>query len=284
MRKTKHEDERRPWFAFYPSDWRADQKLRLCSAATRGVWIDLLGLMHEATPRGHLTVGGRAASLDEIALLIATPPETVATAVAELLDRGVCDRRKNGVLVSRRMVRDEKRARNARANGKIGGNPALTKKPGNSDGSGGWDNPGVKPGVKPQRPEARGQSPEDSPNGECRTRGRKARDLDGLKARTPRARKLARNWKPSAADRAWATDRLGFTETTLDVQTAEFVNYWTGRGDARDGWSEVWRASMERLHRRTPRLVHDSAASDPARPPASAHESNAARLRRLAAG
>ena len=50
---------KRPWFKFYPSDWRADQALRSCSVAARGLWIECMCIMHEADPYGHLVVNGR---------------------------------------------------------------------------------------------------------------------------------------------------------------------------------------------------------------------------------
>ena len=37
----------RPWMKWYPADWRSDPGLRMCSFAARGLWADLLALMHE---------------------------------------------------------------------------------------------------------------------------------------------------------------------------------------------------------------------------------------------
>lgn len=39
---------KRPSFQFYVADWRLDQKLRRCSPAARGVWIDILCLLHDS--------------------------------------------------------------------------------------------------------------------------------------------------------------------------------------------------------------------------------------------
>ena len=49
---------KRPWMKFYPADWRAEPSLRFTSLAARGLWIEMLALMHEATPRGSLLVKG----------------------------------------------------------------------------------------------------------------------------------------------------------------------------------------------------------------------------------
>ena len=39
---------KRPAFMFYPKDWRNNAKLRRCSAAARGVWMDVLCLLHDS--------------------------------------------------------------------------------------------------------------------------------------------------------------------------------------------------------------------------------------------
>jgi hypothetical protein len=49
----------RPWMKFYPADWRADPMLRVCSIGARGLWIELLALMHESERYGHLLVNGK---------------------------------------------------------------------------------------------------------------------------------------------------------------------------------------------------------------------------------
>jgi replicative DNA helicase len=56
-----------PWLKFYPRDWRGDQALRAVSIAARGLWIEMLCVMHEASPYGHLILGGRAVSNDVLA-------------------------------------------------------------------------------------------------------------------------------------------------------------------------------------------------------------------------
>lgn len=41
-----------PSFQFYPADWRNDLALRACSFAARGVWIDIICLLHTADEYG----------------------------------------------------------------------------------------------------------------------------------------------------------------------------------------------------------------------------------------
>lgn len=45
---------KRPAFQFYPADWRNNAKLRRCSEAARGAWIDVLCLMHDSDEYGVL--------------------------------------------------------------------------------------------------------------------------------------------------------------------------------------------------------------------------------------
>jgi hypothetical protein len=44
----------RPAFQFYPADWRLNANLRRCSAAARGVWVDVLCLLHDSDEYGVL--------------------------------------------------------------------------------------------------------------------------------------------------------------------------------------------------------------------------------------
>lgn len=43
---------KRPSFQFYPSDWRSNGKLRRCSEAARGAWMDILGTLHDSEEYG----------------------------------------------------------------------------------------------------------------------------------------------------------------------------------------------------------------------------------------
>lgn len=118
-------DRRQPWMKWYPADWRADPCLRMCSLAARGLWMELLGFMHEAEPYGHLVIGGRAPTVPQIAALVGVDAKTVTAALAELDGAGVCSRDAEGRIVSRRMVRDKAKAEAAAVNGRAGGNPNL---------------------------------------------------------------------------------------------------------------------------------------------------------------
>ena len=151
-----------PWFKFCPSDWRGDPKLRMCSIAARGLWIEMMCIMHEAKPYGHLLIEGESVSDAELARAIGMDAGEVETLIAELEKWAVFSRNGKGVIYSRRMVRDEKKAQNARKNGKSGGNPKLSKQTQNSAPDNQKGNPPVKGQDKPQIPDTRSQKP-DSP-------------------------------------------------------------------------------------------------------------------------
>lgn len=106
--------KRRPWFKFHTQDWRADPNLRMCSPAARGLWADMLSLMHEAEPYGHLLVGGVAPSNEQLARLLSIPSDLIGDLIGDLSDNNVFSRDADGVIYSRRMVRDAEIAEEAR--------------------------------------------------------------------------------------------------------------------------------------------------------------------------
>lgn len=126
---------------FYSRDWRSNAKLRLCGFGARGLWADILSLMHESAHRGFLLVEGVVPSVKQLALLLGGSEKEIASLLSELggtkvysitgepmpediealIPRGMPD----GVMLSRRMVRDEAKATKDRENGRGGGNPTL---------------------------------------------------------------------------------------------------------------------------------------------------------------
>lgn len=136
-----------PWLKFYPSDWRADPALRMCSVGARGLWMEMLCIMHEAQPYGSLRVNSRPVSDRQLASLAGSSIDEIAGLLAELEAAGVFSRDDDGVIVSRRMQRDYEKAEADKANGKRGGNPRLKQ----------GVNPPEKAEDKAQKPEARSQ-------------------------------------------------------------------------------------------------------------------------------
>lgn len=114
-----------PWMKWFPSDWRSDPLVRSLTPGARSFWLDCIGLMHEADPYGHLVLRGRNPSDEALAAAFGLSVSEVMTWRAEIIEKGVCDVI-DGVIVSRRMLRDAKEAERHRLNGGRGGNPRLT--------------------------------------------------------------------------------------------------------------------------------------------------------------
>lgn len=143
-----------PFIKWYPTDWRADPRLRMCSLAARGLWIELIGYMHEGEPYGHLTINQAPPSIEDISALVGRPLSEVRKAMAELEAKQVYSTdAEQGVIYSRRMVRDKAKADKDRENGKGGGNPRLK----------GSVKVGVNPPDKAHIPEARNQKENAAP-------------------------------------------------------------------------------------------------------------------------
>lgn len=104
----------RPWMKFYPRDWRGDQALRAVSLSARGLWIEMLCIMHEAKPYGHLLIGDQPVSSDVLSRVVGASPEEVQALLVELQTAGVCRTTRTGVVYSKRMTDDFKRSQDGR--------------------------------------------------------------------------------------------------------------------------------------------------------------------------
>ena len=105
----------KPWMKWYPNDWRGDPRLRMCSLAARGLWADIISYMHEGMPYGHLTIDGVKPDISGVAALVARPISEVKRALSELEKFQVFSRTENGVIFSRRMIRDRVKSDEGRA-------------------------------------------------------------------------------------------------------------------------------------------------------------------------
>lgn len=99
-------EKKRPWLKFYPSDWRGDPKLRMCSIGARGLWAEMICLMHEADPYGHLLINASQVTNRQLASLAGITQPDCMKFMAELESSGVYSRTENKTIFSRRMVRD----------------------------------------------------------------------------------------------------------------------------------------------------------------------------------
>ncbi|HEV7455132.1 MAG TPA: hypothetical protein VGN96_00030 [Roseococcus sp.] len=158
------------WMKFYPQDWLADPGLRMCSPAARGVWMDLIAVMHDASPYGHLLVGEAAPTNAALARLAGLSVQALVKLLRELEANNVLARTPDGIIYSRRMVRDEA----ARAEGRFHASKAKASPPPpppegeapptppTGEGATGGGSPPTPTGEPPlsrarERPETRGQ-------------------------------------------------------------------------------------------------------------------------------
>ncbi|MGF6694779.1 hypothetical protein M2318_004868 [Metapseudomonas resinovorans] len=238
---------RRPSFQFYPADWRNNAKLRRCSWEARGVWLEVMGLMHDSDKYGVLRW-----SLKEISQALGAPMK----ALKELVDKGViygaekgeCEPliftpisgRKQGPAVeliaaeqgpiwfSPRMVRDE----------------YVRKKKGESSRFGAGNGDGTDPSPKGGIGEWQGDAPKPTPS---------HRQGDGSTSSSTSTTTVANATSVDARQRfemheAWQPDEVSLktqlraiglpASLITDELVAEFVAYWINRStaDNQGGW------------------------------------------------
>lgn len=123
-----HSMAKRPSFQFYPADWLTKIELRMVSVAARGLWIDMICIMHQGEPYGYLKVKGKVISKDKLGVFLGVEAGVVESCLSELEGAGLFSTDDEGAIYSRRMVRDEVVRAKRAAGGCKGGNPALMNK------------------------------------------------------------------------------------------------------------------------------------------------------------
>lgn len=115
-----------PASQWYWADWMKDPAVRSVSYAARGLWMDMLSIMHQSDRRGYLQVNGKPVTAELLARMTGGSTDDVSRLLQELDDSGVFSRSETGIIYNRRMVRDEhKRALCSEAGKKGGGNPTF---------------------------------------------------------------------------------------------------------------------------------------------------------------
>ena len=119
---------KRPSLQFYPGDWRKDPAVQSLDYFDRGVWIELLCIMHESSERGVLLLNGMPMPVEALQNLLGLDNQTTTKTLATLQARGVAKvRQSDGAIYSKRMVEDEQLSEIRRNAGSKGGNPSLLK-------------------------------------------------------------------------------------------------------------------------------------------------------------
>ena len=220
----------RPWSKFFWSDWESDERLRQCSLAAQGLWMRMLCICAKGEPTGYLAIAGNPLDASGVARSAGISTAEAETLMAELEAWGVFSRDRKRRIYSRRMVKDVKKSKTAEKNGRRGGNPSLSANRGKQTKNPGSDNPPDKGQDKTQRPEARGQSKEDPPNG-------------GFKKNQAQGSRLPDGWRPCETDVA-AAKREGLTDDQIRREAERFHDYWLaqpGQRGRKADWSATWR-------------------------------------------
>lgn len=232
-----------PWLKFYTTDWQADPALRMCGMAARGLWVEMICLMHEATPYGHLLVNGQSPTEAQLAVLAGTTPDQITALLGELEAAGVFSRTRTHVIYSRKLTRMAKKAATARNNGRKGGNPSL----GNQTENPPLDNPGVKGGDKPQKPEARSQKKKEEPKGSSQKATRKTRLPDDWR--------LPKDWGD------WAVSE-GMDELSARREADQFKDHHISKGSTMLDWRRAWqtwvRNALKWQRENKPKVANDA--------------------------
>lgn len=101
------EDVKRPAMLFYCGDHLRDIALSACSLAAQGLWWRMQCVMHDCRPYGVLSLRGKDIPPPVLARMVGANPEETAVLLSELESAGVFSRNADGLIYSRRMVRDE---------------------------------------------------------------------------------------------------------------------------------------------------------------------------------
>lgn len=238
---------KRPSIQWYPADWRKDAAVQSCSIAARGLWAELLWIMHECEPYGYLVINGRPMATDQLARLVGVSPKECAKLLAELEGNGVLSRDDEGAVYSRRMVRDEA-IRDARAAGGKAGSEHGHK--GAEHGIKGGRPRTRKGGFETPLTDAEKPPPSSSSSASADLSDERSPPMAPPKpsvASSKRGSRLPEGWALPDDWRAWAeTERPGLD---IDRTAADFRDYWHARAGPQGvklDWLATWRLWVRR--------------------------------------
>lgn len=121
----KNSKNKRPSFPFYPADWRGDLKLQFCSFGAKGLWMDLMCIMHDSDKYGYLLIDGEKPTDEDLAFLFRVDIEIFRKYFLEIKDKKIIKKNNEGIYYSKRLVNDFKLRELSKKYGKLGGNPKL---------------------------------------------------------------------------------------------------------------------------------------------------------------
>lgn len=84
----------------YPTEYRSDPRLRLCSLEARGFWVECVCVMHQLPLGDRLSNTGKPLEVRHLAQLVGCSEDEVRSSVAALLETGALARGDDGALFS----------------------------------------------------------------------------------------------------------------------------------------------------------------------------------------
>lgn len=125
---AQHMSNDKPYVKWYGRDWIGDTSLRMAGPELRGIWIDMLCMMMQGDPYGHLAISGRSMTDSEVASVIGISESAYKGYLYRLFELNIPSRTDCGMIYSRRLVREYGLFMSGKLHGKRGGgNPALSK-------------------------------------------------------------------------------------------------------------------------------------------------------------
>lgn len=122
----KNARSKAPSFQFYANDWMGNLALQSCSIGARGLFIQLLCLMHNSSEPGKLFLpNGFSPSATKTAQLCNVDARQYRRHLPELLQNGILKLDDNGIIYCKRMIRDNELRNKRKEAGSKGGNPNL---------------------------------------------------------------------------------------------------------------------------------------------------------------
>ncbi len=146
-----------PHIQFYVGDWRKDVGIQTLSYHHRGIWFEILMLMHCSEQRGRLILAGKPMPNLALSRLLGLSQQETQDAVEVLLASGVASKDEAGVVFCRRMDREEEIRQKRVEAGRVGGSKRQANREQTPDTDNGSDN-----GLERVREFARGEGILDS--------------------------------------------------------------------------------------------------------------------------
>jgi len=200
-----------PAMQWYPGDWRKDPGVQALSYEERGVWFELLMLMHDCEDRGKLMLNGKPIEHKRLAVMLRLTEAEITEHITQYITLGVASVCPDtGAVMCRRMVRDEANRMKNVINGKKGGNPAFEK---------GKDNPYYK------RPDNPTDNPKDnrkiSPSSSSSSSSSEECIVPTSGTATPRKR-----FTPPTPEEVRAYGQ----EIKFDIDAGKFCDFYASKG------------------------------------------------------